>query len=255
MGLPDPTESRELLYYVDASMHWHVHYVDPNLPPSYIDAGLVGKEGEEISYADPSVTVWKGIDVSYHNGDIDWERVRDDGISFAFLRLGYRGYGAEGTLNLDPKFHEYLAGAHAAGLRVGVYLFSQAINEKEALEEADLVLRELNGETLELPVVYDPESIPSDSARTDAVSGQQFTRNTEVFCEAVKNGGYQPMVYSNMNWEDHVFDLSRLTSYPLWYADYEAAPQSPYWFSCWQYAEDGHVDGVDGEVDLDVWFQ
>ena len=137
---------------------------------------------------------------------------------------------------------------------MGVYFFSQAINEEEAAEEADFVIGLLEGYELQLPVVYDPELIRDDEARTDEVTGEQFTANTIAFCERIKAAGYQPMIYSNMVWESELFDLKQLQDYPIWYADYEPIPQTPYNFVMWQYTEKGYVEGINGIVDRNVWF-
>ena len=103
-------------------------------------------------------------------------------------------------------------------------------------------------------MVYDPELIRDDVARTDEVTGEQFTANTIAFCEKIKEAGYQPMIYSNMVWESELFDLKQLEDYPIWYADYEPVPQTPYHFQMWQYTEKGTVDGITGIVDRNVWF-
>ena len=176
------------------------------------------------------------------------------GYDFAFLRIGYRGYGEQGTLCADAKFQQNIVNAHNAGVEVGVYLFSQAVSEDEALQEAGLVLEQLQGHSLELPVVFDPERIRDDAARTDNVTGEQFTKNTVLFCEKMKEAGYQPMIYSNMLWEAFEYDMEALADYPIWYADYEPVPQTPYYFSFWQYSEKGSVDGIAGNVDLNVQF-
>ena len=137
---------------------------------------------------------------------------------------------------------------------MGVYIFSQAINENEAIEEANLVIEQLKDEEIELPVVFDPELIRTDEARTDNISGEQFTKNTIAFCEKIKDAGYEPMIYSNMYWEAFLFEMEKLSDYPIWYADYETIPQTPYEFEFWQYADDGVVDGISGKTDLNVWF-
>ena len=174
-------------------------------------------------------------------------------FDFAFIRLGYRGYGQEGNIRLDKEFHQNIQNAQAAGFDVGVYFFAQAINEEEALEEANFVLQNLQGYTLQLPVVYDPESILDDEARTDNVSGEQFTKNTEAFCSAVSDADYEPMIYANMLWEAFELDLEKLSEYPLWYADYEPAPQTPYHFRFWQYTQSGTGLLVSTEnVDLNI---
>ena len=136
------------------------------------------------------------------------------------------------TYRLDQEFHRNMENAQAAGFDVGVYFFAQAVNEEEAQEEADFVLENLAGYSLQLPVVYDPESILDDEARTDNVTGEQFTKNTQIFCAAMANAGYSPMIYANMLWEAFELDLEYLSEYPLWYADYEPYPQTTlsFWF-------------------------
>ena len=253
---PAPTDLPETFSYVDAHGNYFVAVVDQRVEKVKYDwSKLKHKEGsDKISYDDGEYTIVKGVDVSHHNGVIDWQKVRSQGYEFAILRLGYRGYGKEGTLNVDEQFQSSFKAARAAGMKLGVYFFSQAINEKEAIEEAKLTLRELNGSKLELPVVYDPELIPDDDARTDEVGGTQFTKNTIAFCEKIKEAGYQPMVYSNLYWEATLFDLYELRDYPIWYADYRPEPQTPYRFEYWQYSESGEVEGISGGADLDVMF-
>ena len=254
VGLKD-SDAGEYFYYIDAHKRWHSAYLNPELPKNDYDPALFRKENGRLYYDDPRYEVQQGIDVSRHNGDVDFMAVKAAGFDFVILRGAYRGYGEDGALHIDELFSENLRKASEAGLDIGVYVFSQAITEAEALEEAELIISELNGVRLSLPVVFDPESIQDDEARTDHVSGEQFTKNTLVFCERIKEAGYEPMIYSNMIWEADVLDLSRLKQYPIWYADYEDIPQSPYWFSMLQYAEDGTAPGVEGIVDLNIRFQ
>lgn len=245
----------EILHFVDALGNWYEAVIDLSLPRHPYDLSCLKRTGMDISYEqDPAYSIRKGVDVSYHQGTIDWRRVKAAGYEFAFLRVGYRGYGQEGTINVDSEFATNLQNAQAAGLDVGVYFFSQAVNETEALEEAEFVKQQLSGVNLQLPVVYDPELIRGAVSRTDDVTGEQFTKNTIAFCEAMRQAGYEPMIYSNMIWEGLLFDMSRLTGYPFWYADYEPVPQTPYDFSFWQYSEKGKVDGINGIVDLNVQF-
>ena len=103
-----------------------------------------------------------------------------------------------------------------------------------------------------MPVVYDPEHILEDEARTDGVTGEQFTQNAKVFCKEIEEAGYDTMIYSNMLWEAYELDLEKLLDYPVWYADYEELPQTPYRFSMWQYSSTGSVPGIEGNVDLNI---
>lgn len=196
-----------------------------------------------------------GIDVSEFQGDIDWQAVKSSGIEFAIIRMGYRGYGESGTLVVDPMFDVHIKGAIDAGLRVGVYFFSQAITAEEAREEADFVLKHIESYALTGPVVFDTEEIKYDTARTDNNTVKQFTDYCIIFCDEIKKAGYEPMIYANMKWMAFTLDLTRLTEYPFWYADYHETPQCPYDFEMWQYTETGTVPGVNGDVDINLWFQ
>ncbi len=247
------TKEPEILHFVDVYQNPYQVEINPNVEKhDYKDEAFV-HNGDRLSYeGDSNYTYRLGVDVSEHQGYVDWQALKDSGFEFAFIRLGYRGYGQEGRICLDREFHRNIQNAQAAGFDVGVYFFAQAVNEEEALEEANFVLQNLEGYTLQLPVVYDPESILDDEARTDNVSGEQFTKNTEVFCSAVADAGYDPMIYANMLWEAFELDLEELSEYPLWYADYEPVPQTPYHFRFWQYTNQGQVPGITGNTDLNI---
>lgn len=194
-----------------------------------------------------------GIDVSTHQKDIDWEAVAADGIEFAMLRLGHRGY-SEGGLFMDQTFEQNLQEALGAGLDVGVYFFSQAVSPEEAEEEADYVLEVLNGQTLTFPIAFDWESIPGDEARTDGLDGETMTRCAAAFCKRIQDAGYHPAVYFNQTQGYLHYDLRELTDYELWLAEYDPTPNFYYHFDLWQYSNTGRVDGIQGNVDLDLAF-
>ena len=219
--------------------------------------GFVAR-GSRMTYTGKGYTSRQGIDISHHDGKIDWKKVKAWGADFVILRVGYMGYQS-GKIKIDERFHQNIKDALAAGLEVGVYIFAQAINEEEALEEARFVLQEIKDYKITLPVVYDPESIPWDVARTDGVSKKQFTKNARVFCGAVRDAGYKPMIYMNMMWQAFQLDLEELSEFDFWYADYEKIPQTPYRFTFWQYSCMGIVDGInvsakkDCLVDMNIW--
>lgn len=196
-----------------------------------------------------------GIDVSSHQKEIDWNKVKAAGVEYAIIRVGFRGYGAAGTIVLDEYFHSNIQAALKAGLKVGVYFFSQAITEEEAIEEAEFLLNEIKGYDITFPVVYDPEDISGDTARTDGLSGEQITNQCIAFCERIKEAGYTPMIYANKRWTLTRIDLTRLTSYDLWLAAYVDTPDIPYLFKMWQYSASGKVDGINGDVDLNISFK
>ena len=256
-----PTETTEItaqpetLRFVDAHGEWFETEIVSSVKKHPYNWDLLTNDETGISYADDHYRIIHGIDVSKWQGNIDWEKVKADGYEFVIIRMGYRGYGETGELAMDEMFYKNIQGAQSAGLDVGVYFFSQAINEAEALEEAEFVLNALEGYELQFPIVYDPELIRDQPARTNDVTGEQFTKNTIVFCEAIQTAGYEPMIYSNMIWEAFLFDMTQLENYPFWYADYESVPQTPYHFVMWQYSETGRVNGISGNVDLNILFE
>ena len=245
-------EELEILNFVDVFGEEYQVPVDPGvLKHEYSDQCFI-HDGYKLSYSDDAFSSRLGVDVSHHQGYIDWEKVKNDGYDFCFLRIGFRGYGKEGAVKADREFERNAANARKAGLDVGVYFFSQAVNEEEAEEEADFVIGLLNDRELQLPVVYDPESILDDEARTDDVTEEQFTENAVVFCSRIKEAGYDPAIYSNMLWEAYELDLKKLEGIPIWYADYEKYPQTPYNFRYWQYYNEAKVDGINGVCDTDI---
>lgn len=194
-----------------------------------------------------------GIDVSSHQGEIDWEAVADSGVEFAIIRAAFRGY-TEGTLNEDVNFHQNIQGALDAGLDVGVYVFSQAITEEEAIEEAELALAMAEEYRLTLPIVFDWENVSSSTARTAGLSIEALTDCAIAFAERVERGGYDAAIYFNQHIGYVRYDLSRLTDYIWWLADYNTVPAFYYGgWELWQYTSSGKVPGIRGSVDLNVW--
>lgn len=248
----DKSITGEILTFVDVYGEEYETEVLQNVPKTDIAKEKYSHDGNKLTYEDDIYYSRIGVDVSHHQGSINWKKVKADGYDFAFIRMGYRGYGQEGSVNLDRRFEENVKKAQEAGIDVGVYFFAQAINEDEAREEAEFVIDHLVGYDIELPVVYDPESVLDKKARTDDVSGEQFTKNTLLFCSLIKDAGYEPMIYSNMLWEAFQFDMVKVSKYPFWYADYESEPQTPYKYEYWQYTNKGNVDGISGSVDLDI---
>lgn len=245
------TQEEKVISFVDAQGEYHELTVDSDVEENSYTAENFVLDGEFMTYEDDYYTSSVGVDVSKFQGDINWKKVAAAGIEYAFIRVGYRGY-SEGKLNLDEQFKKNIKGAIKAGLDVGVYFFSQAISEEEAREEAEFVMDAVEGYDLQLPIVYDPESILNEEARTDDVSAEQFTKNTVAFCKAIEEGGYDAMVYANLMWQAYKLELGELTDIPMWYADYESKPQTPYHFEYWQYTSTGSVDGISGDVDLDI---
>ena len=208
-------------------------------------------------YTGEDYTVLEGIDVSEHQGVIDWEAVAADGIDFAIIRAGYRGY-SEGGLFVDDYFSENMNGAIENGLDIGLYFFSQAITLEEAVEEADFLIDELlssyTAETFTLPIFYDWESITTDYARTDGLEGDVITECALAFCARLAERGYTPGVYFYRNLGYFSYDLSRMTHLTWWAAALNGYPDFYYAHDFWQYAIAEGVDGIDGEVDRNMMF-
>ena len=214
-------------------------------------------ENNRYTYSENGEIVSKtGIDVSYHQGDIDWERVAADGIDFAMIRIGYRGY-EQGVMHRDELSESYIKGAEAAGIDVGVYFYSQAVSEAEAREEAVFVCELIKDYEIKYPVVFDWE-LPSDgSARTLGTTTDTLNKSAAAFCKEVTDRGYRAMLYSNIKMALTKYDMQTLCAYDFWYVEYKDGhnpPSYPYELQMWQYASDGRVDGIDGSVDMNISF-
>ena len=199
---------------------------------------------------------WLGVDVSEYQGIINWEKVASQNIRFAMVRMGARAWGKKGEILTDTRWQENLTGAKAAGLKTGVYFFSQAISVEEAREEARFVLDNLNGQVLDMPIVFDWEFAPTDDARTANVSPEMLNSCAIAFCEEVKAAGYQPMVYFNIDLAWRMLDLPLLQrqGYPFWLAMYSSTMTYPYRVNMWQYTSGATVLGIDALVDMNLYF-
>ena len=200
-----------------------------------------------------------GIDVSEFQGDIDWYAVKAAGIEYAIIRVGYRGM-TQGLLTQDQCFEQNLAGARDAGLKLGVYFFSQAVTASEGRAEADYVLERLQGAELEYPVVFDwedpvpSEDLPAESLRALDVAGETVSQAALAFCKQIKKGGYTPCVYFNKHQAYYFFDLDLVKEYDFWYAEYNPRPAACYGFRMWQYSDSGTVPGIETTVDMNLCF-
>ena len=207
-----------------------------------------------VSYEDENYTSRQGIDVSMHQEEIDLAAVKAEGIDFAFIRCGYRGY-LYGDVWEDPYFHANMMGAIENDIDIGVYFFSQAINEEEAREEADFIIRILRGYEIDLPVVFDMEtSVDGYPSRILEVDRFDRTVAAVTFLHHLQNAGYDVMVYNSSLLFDTIFMADYLQEFDIWVADYNYAPQYPYRFSIWQYTSDAYIDGIEGRTDMDIMF-
>lgn len=241
----EPEQKPQIVYRDELLDAWE------GVPVNTYEAGSFYLENGRMQTRQEGLRLVQGIDVSAHQGVIDWKQVAGDGVEFAILRAGYRGYTV-GNVKEDKMFSLNLAGAKKEGLSVGVYFFSQAITPEEALEEAELVLKLLDGCPLELPVVYDWENINDKDARTNGLDQETLTACARAFCDRVAQAGYQSMLYVIQHWAYKRYDLSRLADVPLWFAQYQEQPDFYYDFQLWQYTSTGSVRGIQGNVDRDV---
>ena len=211
-------------------------------------------EGEAAYKINEEAYAKKGIDVSTFQGDIDWERVKNDGIEYAIIRLGFRGYES-GKIVLDSKYEENIEGSLAAGLDTGVYFFTEALTEKEAVEEADFVIENLEGYKINMPVVIDvEESADPNNTRTKALTAEQRTKNVIAFCNRIKDAGYEVMIYGNLKSFMLMMDIEELEGYDKWFAYYRYPFHFPYKVKMWQYASWEKIDGIKGGVDVNLMF-
>lgn len=217
------------------------------------NSGFSNEDGFMVYRVDGQPASVTGIDVSSFCGDIDWQRVKNAGVTFVMVRLGGRGYGDEGALYSDDRAVEYISGAQAAGIHTGGYFFSQATNADEAKEEARYCQELLGDLRLDYPLAYDLEFIENDTARTDGMTVEQTTDCARAFCDEAKALGYEPMLYFSESSEPSAkYDLNKLSDCELWFSEYSDAPTFPYNFGMWQYSNTATVDGVENNVDLDL---
>ena len=242
-------DQKQKIYYKDYTLD-----VLEGVPTNSYNKNAFVKNGSIMTYNDPSVRTRVGIDVSQYQGDVDWNAVARTDVDFVIARVGGRGYTV-GAIYDDTKFDEYADGAARAGLQVGAYFFSQAVSVAEAQEEAYHVLDKLRGHEITGPVVFDGEVFGKCEARTYCIESGVLCAAENACCKIIKDAGYDPMIYIT-DYAGYVkYDLSEVMDYPLWYARYDVdAPSFYYDFAMWQYSSKGSVDGIKGNVDMDIWF-
>ena len=245
----------ENLIYYDEEEYVFSPVLDEVKKHDLIPENFVENDKGEMEYVENGiVTSHKGIDVSKYQGDIDWNAVRDDGVEYAFVRLGLRGYES-GKLVLDEYFDQNMRGANEAGVSAGVYFFTQAVTVEEAREEAGYVLEHIADYDVTYPIVFDVEMIVGADGRANNLTKEERTDIAIAFCEAIRQAGYTPMIYGNVKCFTKMLDLARLEDYEKWYAFYDNYMYIPYEVSCWQYTEKGTVKGIKNKVDLNISYK
>ena len=232
---------------------------------THVSAAITGKSpftSSTYTHNDifKNYNIYNGIDVSKYNGDINWDKVKKDGVDFVIVRVGYRGYGKSGTLCTDPNYKANIEGALAAGIKVGVYYFTEALTTDEAREEAEFCISKIKDYNITLPVAIDYE-YPTDGKNpigrmyNAKLTKAEATANVKAFCAAVKKAGYTPLVYANKS------DLSSLingktigNTYKVWLANYTTKTTYANSYEYWQYTSSGKVSGITGKVDCNFWY-
>lgn len=203
--------------------------------------------GKKISYV--------GVDVSKHNGNINFRSMKSAGIDYVMIRLGARGYST-GQLSLDDNFVQNIEAAIEADLDIGIYFYSQAINQEEATQEVNFVIQNLAPykEHINYPVAFDMEKVANDKARIDDLSRDDKTTITSTFLSGIQAAGYIPMLYGNKEWLIKNVDLAKLQSYDVWLSQEEDIPDYPYQYTMWQYTTTGVLNGLTGDANLNICF-
>ena len=217
------------------------------------EANTDGDDTEIRQTSGVSKTGVLGIDVSKWQKEIDWDKVKNEGVDFAIIRCGYRG-SVTGSLVEDPYFEQNIKGARAAGIKVGVYFFTQAVNEVEAVEEASMVISLVRDYELQYPVFIDTEG-DGGNGRADSLNVEERTAVCEAFCTTVKNAGLEAGVYASRNWYNNKLTASTLESYAIWLAEYRSVPLYQGYYQMWQYTSKGKINGINGNVDLNVSYR
>lgn len=208
----------------------------------------------DVEYEDSDVTLHIGVDVSKFQGDVDWEKVKNDNIEYAYIRLGYRGYES-GKIVVDDKYEDNIKACNDASIDCGVYFFTEAKTREEGIEEAEFVLENLSDYHVELPIVIDVEqSANTGKSRTKNLTKEERTEAVIGFCERIKEAGYTPMIYGNLKSMMIMLEYDKLEEYDKWFAYYHYPLRFPYKIKMWQYSSTGNVDGIKGDADLNVMF-
>ena len=249
---PDPYEGMVQVQNGFGGLMWIVPFED--LETADFQADDFYPDGEFVNYSGSEFEALRGIDVSEHQREIDWASVREDGVDFAIVRAGYRGYSA-GTLNEDAFFRVNVEGALANGIQIGIYFFSQAVSTAEAREEARYLLNLIEGYQIDLPVFYDWEPVSGvGETRTQDVAENELTEFALAFCEEIDAAGYEAGVYFYRSLGYFEYRLDRLSEFVFWSAAPGEYPDFYYAHDFWQYSFTASVKGIEVDTDLNIRF-
>ena len=220
---------------------------------TYDYANLVSKNNMLHYYSDGKQVSYLGVDLSKYQKKVDFAAIQNEGIDFCMLRVGARGYES-GLIQEDEKFQEFLSGAEAVGMPVGLYFFSQAVTEAEAIEEADYVISKIGEHKVTYPIAFDMEFIENDNSRIETLTKTEKSNIALAFLKRIEEAGYVGMLYGNKEWLLKRIELHRFDDYDIWLAQEDDTPDYPYMYSMWQYTRQGEIYGIDGYVDLNISF-
>lgn len=244
--------SHFLLQYADGTEEWVK--INPRWEKNTYDVtGIISSDGRLKYYSDGKKVSFIGVDISRYQKEVDFERLKADGIDFVMIRLGARGYKS-GELQMDEYFAENIKNASEAGLDIGIYFYSQAVTSQEAVEEAALVLDNIKEYTIKYPIAFDMEFVDNDNARVETLTNEERTAVAAAFLNHIKAAGYTPMLYGTPEWLLKRIDVSKFTESCIWLAQEADLPTYPYRYEMWQYTTKGQVDGIDGFADLNISF-
>ncbi len=250
---PEPSVSENKFNISSAGEKPEYVYINDAIPKSdLVQDDFSYVSGNRLVYSQGGRNVSHfGIDVSKYNGTISWNKVKKQGVEYALIRVGSRGYST-GSVVLDEKFSENLNGCKNNGIDVGVYFFSQAISIEEAVEEANYCVAALGGQAIRYPIIFDSEKVLNDSYRTENLSSTELTEIFKAFAGQVKAFGYTPMFAGTKEQLVRHVDLENMNGYDIWLIDNGDKTEYPYRYSIRQYTDKGTIDGIDGNVNLDI---
>lgn len=236
----------------DGSTEWIK--INSRIPKNNYDFTSLVNSGGKMKYlSDGKDVSFLGIDVSKYQDDIDFERLKEQDIDFCMIRVGSRGYKT-GALSMDDNFETNFTRANEAGMDIGLYFFSQAINEDEAREEANMVINALNMRKITYPIAIDFESVDNDISRIDTLDKNERLLIVQAFINRINEAGYKAMVYGDKEFLLKKIDVSKLVNCNIWLSEEEDIPDYPYMYSMWQYTQEGEVYGINGPVDMNISF-
>lgn len=218
------------------------------------DNSMFYMENGFMNYSGENIELTQGIDVSSHQGEIDWQKVANTPVKFAMIRAGYRG-GIQGLQHQDEYFDQNMQQAAFNGIQTGVYFYSSAITMEELEQDAQMVLDMVSGYQIDYPIAFDMEIYDEVDGRINSLSVEEKTSFALRFCEIMEAHGYQSMIYGNLDWLYSNLNFEEIQDKEIWYAAYLSVPQMNDEFRMWQYTNAGQIDGISTNVDLNVWLK